>query len=692
MSATASQAWAILRRHARDEIATLRLQDLCQDNERVSGLVCVHNSPTGQMMMIDLSRQRMTLETLNHLLKLSVTRGVRQRITRLAWGQNNPDAPLQVPRRRPSTSSKRRAQNKPHYHHHQQKEQPTTMPSMHLALRAPKGQGLHMITLDGVNALTASHREWDRLERLSESIRRGTCRGVSGKMLRDVVVVGSGVAIQALQFIAQALEYDETATMATKFGLDNTSGNSWSGATSRLLQKTTGIVSTQMTTPTHASTKPRKIHFLTSLDPLAASKLVAQLDAGSTMVITFALNGNEETGLATHTLKTWLLRQLSSSSSASSFRRADSILSKHVLFVTGNNTIAASINKPESVFLVPEHSRCEAFISFSSATLLPMSLVYGWSICEQFLAGGHDLDCHFVETNPRHNLPVLLALTDVWNSAFLGQASQGRLVTPFTQSMKGFPAFVAALEAQTCSGNGNSSSCPSGLSCSGLVLDGGSDSIYDGALYQSSKMHYSELVMVMNTQLKANTARTLGGQGGQMKDIYSLADALICSLFGHADELAFGKKEEGTISPYKNLRQFKSRNVSPGQSVDATGNHQGLDKTMETSNQSDGNRPSALLICGILDAFTLGQLIACSEHRAVVKAWVWGMDPFAKQAGHATRTTRAGHLRQDLEKICLLQQLGSGSEEIDEEDKDGNNGGLNLSSKTLLGHYARVRG
>jgi len=44
MTATASQAWAVLKRHARDEMATLRLQDLCNDNDRVSSLVVVHNS------------------------------------------------------------------------------------------------------------------------------------------------------------------------------------------------------------------------------------------------------------------------------------------------------------------------------------------------------------------------------------------------------------------------------------------------------------------------------------------------------------------------------------------------------------------------------------------------------------------------------------------------------------------------
>jgi glucose-6-phosphate isomerase len=416
MTATPSQAWAILKRHARDEIATLRLQDLCNDNDRVSSLVAVHNSTLSaagdhshaacnSMLLVDLSRQRMTLETLNHLLRLSVTRGVRKYITRLAWGQNNPDAPLHQTNTAPigerRHSSRRRGVPYQHYAkhnavakesyavretgnpnstlqaqindeqptnitpqelHQRQPTYPSIMPSMHLALRAPKDQGLHMLTCDGVNALTAIHREWDRLERLSNSIRSGTWRGVSGQMIRNVVVVGRGVAIQALQFVQCALTHDETAIMASRFGLDPTVAandhNDWGG---RLLRRTTGNNST------HANVKPRKLYFLTSVDPLAAASLVSELDAASTMVISVALQGNEETGLATKTLKAWLLQQLASTQQS---KRVDSVLSKHMLLVTGNDTIATSINKPESVFLIPEHSRCEAFINFSAVTLL----------------------------------------------------------------------------------------------------------------------------------------------------------------------------------------------------------------------------------------------------------------------------------------------------------------------------------
>eukprot|EP00957_Ditylum_brightwellii_P157158 11961493-Ditylum_brightwellii.AAC.1 len=86
-----------------------------------------------------------------------------------------------------------------------------------------------------------------------------------------------------------------------------------------------------------------------------------------------------------------------------------------------------------------------------------MSIVFGWRIVEKIIAGAHDLDTHFVETNPRHNLPVLLALADIWNDAFL-HCLAGRIVSPFTEALSSYPAFLAALESQTCGGGNNGGS------------------------------------------------------------------------------------------------------------------------------------------------------------------------------------------------------------------------------------------
>lgn len=67
---------------------------------------------------------------------------------------------------------------------------------------------------------------------------------------------------------------------------------------------------------------------------------------------------------------------------------------------------------------------------------------------EKILAGAHDIDVHFTESNLRHNIPCLLALADVWNEAFLGYS--GRILNPFSQPFHGFPEFVAMLESETC--------------------------------------------------------------------------------------------------------------------------------------------------------------------------------------------------------------------------------------------------
>jgi glucose-6-phosphate isomerase len=127
--------------------------------------------------------------------------------------------------------------------------------------------------------------------------------------------------------------------------------------------------------------------------------------------VSIALRGNAETALATRTWKSWLLQQLGHG------RRPEVVLSKHMMRGTSNERIAiVAASKPEFVFLLPKHSRCEPFASFTAATLLPLAMVFGWQICQEFPNGAHDMNRHFVETNPRHNLPVLLALTDVWKN------------------------------------------------------------------------------------------------------------------------------------------------------------------------------------------------------------------------------------------------------------------------------------
>ena len=192
-------------------------------------------------------------------------------------------------------------------------------------------------------------------------------------MITNVVVVGRGVAVAALQFVYLALLKDEQAVMASRFGMTQQQMKDTTVNGGRMrLSNLAGALNHHLAGGATASVKVgRRMKCLTTVDPIAAASVVADLDPASTLVISLALLGTEETGRATLMLKNWLLKGLTSTSSTSNTAKfVDSILAKHMILVTGNDRIAASIHKPESVYVVPVHARCEPFTSSTVATLL----------------------------------------------------------------------------------------------------------------------------------------------------------------------------------------------------------------------------------------------------------------------------------------------------------------------------------
>jgi glucose-6-phosphate isomerase len=289
------------------------------------------------------------------------------------------------------------------------------------------------------------------------------------------------------------------------------------------------------------------------------------------------------------------------------------------------------------------------------------------------LDGAHDLDAHFATAHARNNLPVLLALCDVWNDAFLGASA--RVVTPYAAALSSYPTFVASLEAQACTlpagATASASPCPS------LVVDGGTSSAVDRALYQSGQFLSSELVATFDGQVAFNAGAASagpsgGGGAGPFHDAAAAShDALVCSLFAHADELALGSRADAADGDAAS--DVKSAASSPNHPDEAP-----------AEDGSDGNRPSLVLLTGKVDAFVCGQLVALAEHRAAVKAHVWGLDPFVARCGASLRLSRTEQLKEALRDI----RQGAADEDEDEGGPGGSDGRLILSTKTLLRHYS----
>uniref|UniRef100_A0A7R9WUM5 Glucose-6-phosphate isomerase n=1 Tax=Craspedostauros australis TaxID=1486917 RepID=A0A7R9WUM5_9STRA len=335
---------------------------------------------------------------------------------------------------------------------------------------------------------------------------------------------------------------------------------------------------------------------------------------------------------------------------------------------------------------------------------MPLAIVFGWPVVEEFIKGAHNMDAHFVETNPRHNLPVLLALSDIWNDIYLG--SSGRIVTPFTESLAAFPALCAIMESQTCTrrndDNGSSMALAgtttamtpmtttSRIATPPVVIDGGLHNIYDGVLYQTDRTLPTELVMTLDTQVTANAIGTIGKRN--MMRVFDTQDALMCSLFAQADELAFGNEardsdnvglDGGSAGRYGGISESGRRRDSFDWGSAA--------KAGSDGDASLGNRSSTVLVCSKCDAFMCGQLVAMVEHRVIVKARILGIDPFVRHVGSSFREKRTEQLREELRSI--MEQDTIDEDEDDDGDGHGSGGtgnGMNLSTKTILQYYANL--
>ena len=89
-----------------------------------------------------------------------------------------------------------------------------------------------------------------------------------------------------------------------------------------------------------------------------------------------------------------------------------------------------------------------------------------------------------------------------------------------------------------------------------------------------------------------------------------------------------------------------------------------------------GNRPSTIILAPELSPSVLGQLIALYEHRTVVAAALWGINPF-DQWGVELGKTLARHFGRWLE----AETAGDGT-----PDRDAHNG----STSDLIGYYRRL--
>ena len=179
------------------------------------------------------------------------------------------------------------------------------------------------------------------------------------------------------------------------------------------------------------------IRFLANVDGAAATKALAALDPQTTLVVVVSKSfKTEETRRNAETAKSWFLE-----------RTCDrAAIAKHFLAVTADAEAAVDFGLAAENCL-PMWDWVGGRFSLWSAAGLPIALALGRDGFEALLAGAHHVDRHFRDAPLEKNLPVLLALLQVWNTNFHGAATHA--VLAYDHRLRSLPNFLQQLEMES---------------------------------------------------------------------------------------------------------------------------------------------------------------------------------------------------------------------------------------------------
>ena len=215
--------------------------------------------------------------------------------------------------------------------------------------------------------------------------------------------------------------------------------------------------------------------------------------------------------------------------------------------------------------------------SMWSAIGLPIAIAIGAQGFRELLGGAYEMDVHFRTTPIEDNLPVQLALIDIWYRNFHGFTS--RSIAPYHCYLRRLPAYLQQLEMESNGKRVDSGGHALSFETS-PVLWGEPGTNGQHAYFQM--LHQGTDVVPVEFIVVRKSAHSLAGHHA----------LLLASALAQAQALMQGSANVG------GSRDFP------------------------------GNRPSNFLLLEELSPASLGALIALQEHRVFCSGSLWGINSF----------------------------------------------------------------
>lgn len=403
-------------------------------------------------------------------------------------------------------------------------------PALHTALRAPRGE---KIIVGGIDVVAQVNQVRDELSLFAEQVASGKICGATGKSFAHVVNIGIGGSD-----LGPSLLYEALATVLT---------------------------------PT------LKCSFISGMDTTNLVAQIETLDAQSTLVVICSKTfSTHETVANARLVQQWLATSL-----------GEDAVGKHCVVVTA---------APERVeqtgirgaYSFPMWDWVGGRFSLSSAASAAVIIAFGGEVFAEFLDGMHAVDIHFATSPIADNLPMILAMLDVWNTSILKHATHA--VVPYSTALALLPNYLQQLEMESNGKHVTSDGLPISINTSPVVWGGvgtNSQHAFMQLIHQGTQVVPIDFIAFAKPS-HANFAEH---------------DALIANVLAQSQTMAFGR----TV-----------KELTPGSTNNGLVAHQVM----------LGNRPSTVIVGTRLTPAILGALIALYEHKVFVAGCVWGVNSF----------------------------------------------------------------
>jgi glucose-6-phosphate isomerase len=342
-----------------------------------------------------------------------------------------------------------------------------------------------------------------------------------------------------------------------------------------------------------------RMHFLANIDTAELARILDRALPHSTRVVIVSKSFTTlETTMNAKAVVAWLK---DSGCTKSQINKA--------LYAVTANVPAAKEFGVEQDHIFPFWDWVGGRYSVWSAVGLPIALQYGFKTFEEFLAGAHAMDLHFKSAPLEENLPVIMALT------LLYQQDKNKIkayaAIPYADALDWFPKWLQQLDMESNGKGVGKDGAPVKHSSPVVFGSAGSNAqhSYFQLFHQGPEIIPIDFIAVRNPM-------------SDRPEAVAHHRILLSNCLAQAQALAHGKADSNP------------NNVYPGK------------------------RPSNLLLLPELNAFYLGALLALYENRAAALGALWNINSFDQPGVEFGKV-----LAKPIEKA-----LASGSDQIAADD------------------------